>query len=177
MAKAKTTSSRSPFSYVIGDPITKGDAQVVHEMQNFARCEAVHVLANGCGPNPTTTSFDVSPHGPLRFPATSKITVYRFAVWVDPDLVTLNVRTVATLPGGATGSVIVTLGGTSCTTSHTAGGTSTDNDTLAVASVGVGWQTCTIELQADSGDPSTGTLDRWRIRSAVIAASALPDPQ
>lgn len=172
MAKTKTASTKSPFSFVIGDTMTKEDLRAVHEMQNYARCEAVQNLIFGQGEDAT-----LSPHGPVYFPASGSAELYRFVVFIDPDLVTLNVRTVATLPAGATGSVIVTIGGGSCTNSHTAGATTTQNGTIAVSSTGIGWQLGTIDLQADSGDPSTGVFDRFRVRSAVIAASALPDPQ
>ena len=59
---------------------------------------------------------------------------------------------------------------------HTAGATTSVTASLATSATGTGWQLATITLTQTTGDPSTGTLDRARVRSGTLAATALPSP-
>lgn len=179
MAKTKATSTRSPFGFVPGDVARKDDFTAVHEMQNAARGDLPHNLLTLQGDAQNWGgSSELSPAGAggILWPATGTDEVYEAMVYIDPDLVQLAIKTKATLPGGATGSVVVTIGSTSTTHAHSAGGSSTVTSTLNTSATGTGWQLVTVDLRRDTGDPSTGYLERARIRSVPIAASALGDP-
>lgn len=180
MAKTASTWSRSPFSFLTGEVVTKDDLRRVHEMQNYARCEAVQNLVGGDGTingsTMTGSRQGPSPHGPVYWPASGPKEVYRFAIYIDPDIDSLAIRTVATMPGGASGDVDVTIGGATVSNAHAAGSTTTTDGTLATSATGTGWQLCIVELTQVSGDPSTATLDRWRVRTVPITVTALPDP-
>lgn len=178
MAKTATTTSRSAFGFVPGNVATADDFQGVHEMQNAARALPVNLLCLQGEGQGWDGGSELAPSGSgVHFPSTGSDEVFRAMVYIDPDLVQIAVRTVVTLPASCSATVTVTVGGATAThAAHTAGTTSTANTNLNTSSTGTGWQLVTVDLQRDTGDPSTGTLDRCRIRSNAIPAASLADP-
>ena len=178
MAKTANTATRSPFSFVPGNVATKTDFQTVHEMQNAARTLPVNLWAVEGKTGASSGSSTLSPAGTsgVTFPASGSVEVYRAVLYIDPDLQTLDIKTTATLPAAATATVTVAVGGASLGNAHTAGATTTVSASLATSATGTGWQLSTITLTQSTGDPSTGTLDRARVRSGALAASSLPSP-
>lgn len=176
MSKTATAATPSPHAFVPGNVIRGSDLTLVHEAQNEARCETVANLlclqgaAAGWG-----GGSEIAPHGSggVTWPSSSSIEVYRTWIYVDPDVIDLFVRTRVTMASG-TGSVVTTIGSTSTTHAHT--GTGTQTSTVSTASTGTGWQLVTVELEVDTGDPSSATLDRLVLRTVPITVTDLPDP-
>jgi hypothetical protein len=178
MARTQATSIVSPGGLALGAQVKYEDALSVIQHQNyvFGNNPQVHLACTtapaGWGTNTVHTlriSFEATDTNTMRLEIEDFIRI-------DPDVVNIVVGIRTQLTGADTGSVRVTVGGTSTTflcTSATNGNEITPV-TLATSATGTGWQFVTVELER-TGGTTAAYLRNIRLQDQQIASS-LPGP-
>lgn len=135
----------------------------------------VSTLSGADGWDPTYTGLE---NHRVALPTTGVTTVYeRFSLWIDPDVQQLDFRGRMTLPASNTGRLELDVGGGSINLDFAAGGTTNQSSTIATSTTGTGWLGCQIRVRKLTGTAITGAiLEGFRIRTSIITASNLPDP-
>lgn len=178
MAKTATVSTRSPFSFAVGNVILEEDVQEVVEMLNAAAGQTTTeylslVLGNSSWW--TGGTGELATHD-LDFTSGSFVRVIEGDFYIDSDDQVLTFEATCVIPATTTAEVQITIGGGSVLlTPFPANATTTLSGTVNVSTTGSGAVAWFIEVRRLSG-AGTCNLRSVRVQSNTIAAASLPDP-
>lgn len=178
MTKTATVSSRSPYTFAVGNLILEEDAQEAAEMLNAAAGQTKTTYFSlivgsdtwwGGGTGELGTHF-------LDFTNTSFERVLEGDAYIDPDEQVLSFEASVVNPATTTSEVRLTIGAsTVLLTPFPAAADTLLIDDVATSATGTGDVAWFIEVRRLSGS-GTCQLRNVMVESVAIAATDLPDP-
>lgn len=161
-----------------GQSITAEDARAVCEMLNYAYGYEPEVYLNLVVSVPAWGSSlqEIATHS-IGFQAASGggySQRFRFYVWIDPDVVTINVGATCAFAAANTGRIRFTIGAANVVVNFTSLTVTEQTGSIATSSTGTGWKLVTIEVDHQTGASGNQVLD-LRIEGARVTSS-LPSP-
>lgn len=177
MAKTQTESTLPAHRMMLGHGIYEEEVAEAHEAQNYAYGynPKVHVCLM-TGEAGQVSSNSIASHQ-AEFPNSTSFgdPVYRFRIYIDPDVVSLAISATCFFAASTSGEVRITIGSTNDTLVFAAG-TNSDSGTLNTSSTGTGIRSCTVEIRQTGGTQPDGNFIRLLTIEDNEITSSLPDP-
>ncbi len=179
MVKTATIATRSPRQFATSYGIFFEDLRMVEEMLNYAFQNNVvqHVSAQTGGFAWGNSGSEIATHATTFDGGGGGFDqVYKFRIHIDDDTTSLLCGAICEFAGAGVGDVRFTVGGNSTIIVFDNSDNGNERTaTLATSATGTGWQTCTVEIDQTTGDPtSTNELRYFRIED--VLPPLLPDP-